>query len=194
MAYNPNEPRDQQGRWSGSDNSKIESLAKASLKGSFAPHEIAALTSYSAGSSKINNVLRNKNVTLTNDIASTIAAMDSAFRKSFLPHEFEVYRVITQDFFDKLRFKIGVPLVDKGFLSTTLNIASTQNLVDAFNQDETGQRPVQNYKLVRLIVPKGHPAIPMTATTSIYADDKEILLKRGTRFKLLDRNNIKVLS
>lgn len=206
MSYDPNQPRDDHGRWgSGSgfrnplgpdsnDYRRIEALGEASLRGSFTPGEREALNRYGQGSNQFNEPLR-KNLRLSDYQRAHIANLDLAFKKSFLPEELEVFRVIHQDFFDdKLRHKIGVPLIDRGFMSTTISASSANELTYALDQEEDKAGPVHKYKMMKLIVPKGYPAVPMTSKVHDYTDDKEILLKRGTRFKLLDRNNIQVLT
>lgn len=197
MTYDPHQPRDGLGRWGAWEDPSvreiphynINGLAKESLKGKLSDNEISALQEYSATSSGVNKPLRSNKPIPFLALKNKIDLLDSAISKSSLPRDIEVFRIVRSNFFEKkLLPNIGNEIIDNGFLSTTPSAVAARDLLSTLSEDYRGP-----YSILKLHIPKNYNAIAMTEHLTENPDDMELLLKRGTRFRLLDQTNIQVL-
>lgn len=201
MSYDPNQPRDDHGRWgeigqwtgspSGAKKMSLEgfeSFTKQSLKVPLSQEEIAALENYRSGSFYVNDRLRGtpghdpKYLIAADD---DIAKLDNAFRKAALKEPIDVYRAIEKPF---QQFMSGHDeFIDKGFLSTSIR----PDVLRLFNS-ELSPEERKHYSVIKIAVPRGFPAIPLGPHALGYdinwaGDndfiDRETVLKRSTRLK-----------
>lgn len=79
------------------------------------------------------------------------------------------------------KFSAGSKFTDKGFSST-----STSHIEASKFGTKYSQRKDRNLFLLEIRVPKGHKVLPMGRRFSSYLDENEILLKNGTKFRVVE--------
>lgn len=135
----------------------------------------------------INSVLR-KGEESDSNIDSMVEQLDSSFNKFELKDDLVVFRGIsendrTKEFFEKL--SSGDIYSDTGFISTSLS----DRAVEGFAKNIRGD----GYK-IKINMKKGQNAIPMQnigsdETKEMYSNEFEFLLKRNSKFKVLNKKN-----
>ena len=109
-------------------------------------------------------------------VSSMANEMTGMFDQISVPAEdnFVVFRGIAGT--PNKKYKVGSTFTDKGFSSTAVNFN------DAAGFGLAGKNPV----LFEIRIPKGHKVLPMSRRLSSYSDENEILLRNGTRFKVVE--------
>jgi hypothetical protein len=156
-------------------------------------HEEDAIIKYSSEASGfLNYVLRaNKPV---DEYREVLKGLDSAFQKADLADNVSVFRVVNQAAANKID-RLKSSFTDKGFISTTYSATSANQIKDWREEDlnEGTGRPLGPHKILQIMIPKGYPALVIPDELSIYAADKEILLKRGSKFQIIRPGLLKVV-
>ena len=154
-----------------------EVTANSTDKISEKEHE--AMTTYSGKSyQQINTELRgNRTAKVQPEI---VQSMDKVFEKVSLKEDKTVYRGITsggiRNMFGADGPKVGDSIMDRAFVSTTENI----KLAEGFGKRDGGRAYV-----IQIDLPKGSKAYDFNDHgTSQYRNEKEILLPRGSQFKV----------
>lgn len=159
--------------------------------------ELTALRSYiNYGGADINNSLRGRNQQTTMTfhrptgkvvvpMTTMIAGMDQAFREYSveLPADTILYRGVGGDSRDETfaDMKVGDEFVDKGFISTS----GDEKIAKRFAKRESG---MHGSTVIKIRAPKGLRAIfPDPFYTG---GETEILLARGTRFRVVERATV----
>ena len=204
MSYDPNQPRDDHGRWgeggakpigqwTGGNPKKMsleafDALSKQNIKSPLLEEEISALYRYRNGGFEFNDVLRGKaslDSSYYKNINEDINRLDAVFNKASLREPVDVYRAIEKSF---QQFMNGHDeFIDKGYLSTSLR----PDVLRHFNSElDASER--KGFATIKIAVPRGFPAIFLGpyATGFDVANqsdsdwsDRETLLKRSTRLK-----------
>lgn len=202
MSYDSNEARDDHGRWSASyGNSSlslsspvaVSDLARRSLKSSLTPHEEEAITKYTSEASGFLNYVLRKNKPV-DDYQEVLRGLDSSFQKASLAENVSAFRVVNQAAANKID-KLKSSFTDKGYISTTYSATSANQIKDWREEDvnEATGRLLGPHKIFQVLIPKGYPALVIPDESSIYAADKEILLKRGSKFQIVRPGIIKAV-
>jgi hypothetical protein len=150
------------------------------------PKDVKSIESYTlAGSYPINDFLRNgtavesgkyNNAThlrTGEDVSSAIHDLDATFAKAALPESMTVHRGLNKEAWQKIKAqasKDGI-IEDKGFASTA---KSKKNVTSS-----------SLTHWLTITVPKGYPAIDLDSTGSRNRTAGEILLDRGTKFRVV---------
>lgn len=207
MAYNPNEPRDEHGRWrdvhgiwrgpagmpSGDkfvrspfeyDKKSLSGLGtKASLSEPLTKEEINAIKDWSGmGFDGLNQDLRNPNKNSDHYkelFLPRISGLDGAMRKASLDQSVQVYRSMDGDFVKSI--PINTKFRDLGFSATS----ELESAAKKFGWNE----PVT----FKIDIPKGFKAIPIRAF-SHSPHQEEILINRGTKFIRTGKNELRILT
>ena len=204
MSYDPNQPRDDHGRWgeggakpigqwTGGNPRKMslesfDALTSQNLKAPLTSEEISSLSRYRNGGFEFNNKLRGDHpstYSAYSNVDEDIARLDSAFKKASLREPVDVYRAIEKSF---QQFMSGHDeFIDKGYLSTSLR----PDVLRHFDSEMTpGER--RGYATIKIAVPRGFPAIflgpsatglPLEYQSDRDWSDRETLLNRSTRLK-----------
>jgi hypothetical protein len=162
---------------------KAESDAHKNAVQAFAakltPIETQVSNGYGVFGEVVNGALRAGRPPSSADEKAAIGALDSAIRKSKAPADMIVYRGIHSDRDPMAKLKPGVVIRDKGYVSTT---GSRDIAAEFAHREHTGKLdPSSTSVIVRIKVPKGHPAAPIPST---YRFEHEYLLPRGSKFKI----------
>lgn len=125
----------------------------------------------------INKVLRGQKST-TPVIDAKIAALDKNFNEApLVPKNIEVYRSLRTTVVQDL--KPGDVFQDKGFISTTIGKGAV--------------KPVDTESRMTIRVPKGTKGI-YVQEISEFPGEMEMLLNRGTKFKILEVKDREILA
>lgn len=198
MTYDPNQPRNELGEWtSGAAAARASAAAESvldSMGGSVSPGHAAALGYYQqAGHVFINRTLRGqdhltyagtgtpeshiKKRRAENEAHAKV--IDAAIRRSPpLPNDVTVFRGSAQG----LAVKPGSTVRDKGFVSTSASPKVAKKFSKASH--DTGGGKGGGATLFRIKVPKGKRGLWMPKLGGSYANEKEFLLPRGSKFKV----------
>lgn len=134
--------------------------------------DCTALKAYTGdGYRSVNSRLRNQPVKIGSDIeAKQIqAGLDKSFENApTVPRNMVVYRGIDRDAIKGL--KPGDSFIDKGFVSTTIK----------------GTGEFKGGAKLEIRVPKGSKGI-YVASISKYKSEREMLLNRGSKFKVIEQ-------
>ncbi|GII63555.1 hypothetical protein Skr01_36400 [Sphaerisporangium krabiense] len=139
--------------------------------------EAAAAERYSGSSfQRINNVLRDETRKRDDDISKVIRDLDSAISKSKLPEDVILHRDVGKPWFDWLGIDLNDPASVKSLIGRVISEKS-------YLSTAVGRRAGFHGNLHLVIrAPKGHEGLNMMPL-SVYGDDeREILLRRNTRF------------
>ncbi len=149
------------------------------------PNEIKAIDEYTGGGYEdINGHLRfgePYDTTYLNDteLNNAVQGLDSVF-KNLPPLEWpvEVKRGITHssDVFGPVDGRIGKTFADKGFVSTTYHATERYGSVNVSAHDKAD---------ISIILPKGAKAFKPSEHGSFGDEEREVLLPRGSRFKVI---------
>ncbi len=148
------------------------------------PDQYKAIFGYSSTHyEEINPALREGKV--TKSLAGTIKHMDEALEKSLLKENITVYRGLVGPYAEKLREnKPGTIFVEKAYTSTSINKDKilghgSQHETDHYSTDI--QKGTSIGTVLHINVPAGYPA---AAIPSAHPKEMEILLKKGTAFRI----------
>lgn len=112
-------------------------------------------------------------------VAEEVETLKKIFKKLAVPTQKDsvLYRGVGVS--KNKNFKVGDVFRDKGFASTSKN--KNQALVFANDPNLRGESV-----LLEIRVPKGHKVLPMTESLTFHPDENEVLLKNGTKFKVVE--------
>ena len=164
VKYSADQARDDQGEWTdgggGSGQSQVTDSGKQALLG------------YSESSTSLNGSLR-RGAALTSGDTATQSALDAAFKNNKLSKDTILYRGVEEKFAAKL--KVGETFTDKGFVSTSRDSGMTS----------LGRQ-------VQISAKAGTPAVDVVHHLGSHpsfdkyrASEKEVLLNRGSKFKVV---------
>lgn len=154
-------------------------VSRASVS-SLNPAETRAVGTYSAaGYSDINGYLRGKK-TLSEleflepkEVKGAITALDQAIAKNALNRDVVLYRGFGEG---APEIKVGQAITDKGFISTTI-------------AEEEARLKAWGGMLAEIKVPAGQPVLAFDGA-SIMPDEFELLLPRGTSFRVVAERTV----
>lgn len=171
-------PRDERGQFAETEGSgeqggggkKLNGLGP-SWRNSLSPREKKSIRTFinTPNYRGINDVLRGKvNVPLERStFKGEVKAIDSALARAELPEDVTVYRG------GRIDVDVGGEFVDKGFVATTTS-----------KDDAQFFRTFQGGVLMKIALPKGTRAAHVGKLSKHEADRDQILLARGTKFRL----------
>lgn len=132
---------------------------------------------------RINNHLYN-GAPASQDILDTIELMDQALQRASLPEDMILYRGVRPDIWQIMKADPGYitpgdEVVSKGFVSSTHDNTRAWKFASekALKNDEIA--------VIEILAPKGTPALSLEAH-SYSPSDKEILINRDTKFKVIE--------
>ncbi len=179
MTFNPDEARDDHGRWTSIGAGDFTSEELDALRG-HAGMDYVATNSYLRGT-KLGGREIDQGLALY--AKENVAKIDSAMAKSAMTKDATVYRSIRQQGWYDIHgqdLKVGDVITDKGFVSTSRDLET----VNKMPQHATAE----------ISVPKGYPAVDIedldrlfqghVAAPDTLRTEHEILLNRGTRFEV----------
>jgi hypothetical protein len=146
--------------------------------------EMSVLNDYKvSGYIKINKLLRQTGEypeEIKKEIETKIKKIDSAMQKASTSSEVTAYRVVSNSHTKNLNE--GDIFEDKGFVSTSVD---KRILKAAFDESMSS---------ITIFVPKGTKALPLKGSSFSHSEESELLLNRGTKFKVLKKsgNDIEV--
>lgn len=164
-------------------NNKQTQLDKPLINNSLNDNDKNILKSYTNGNSEgVNYYLgTGKVLSRTNEpyIKERIKELDSVFDKSSLKSPMKVYRGIDEN--DELddfyrNWSVGSIQTVNGYSSTTESL----DVAKQFTNEET------DFTVLEIDLPKGFKAIPISEISEFPAE-KEVLLNRGTKFKVMSK-------
>jgi hypothetical protein len=202
--FDPRQPRDNTGRWidapGGSfvgDTSKFLKRLRKAKSGSDAAHAAEpvsklskrqplvghAVDYYQVDSSKINKALRDHD-TLPDIEQKAVEVLDSATKASSLRSDVKVFRSVPNphevfgDSWNDYGNNAGLTWRDDAFVSTS----ASENMAAAL--------VTQHYSkiIMEMLVPKGVGALHVDR--GVYSDEKEILLGRGHRYRVVSDDRV----
>lgn len=133
--------------------------------------EISGVLSYSSlDGKKINQALRYG----TGEWSGIITQLDSAIRKSSLPEDEVLYRIMGAGYYP---IKPGEIFTDKAFVSATL----VREKLEAMAVLGPKTIPIE----VRIMVKKGQKGLVTQPNMVIYPDEKEVILPRNSKFRVI---------
>lgn len=197
--YDPNQPRDDHGRWGGGNfkkftASELSSLSSRGIKSPLTDLEKDTLRSYTSINAGINDFLRTGRAGYGID---RIKYLDEIFKKASLAEDLTVHRLIGRGpNYPKLHYhdpevkasslnqRIGSTVRDKGFMSTSLDLDMIKS------KAAKSEAPVDIFKI---LVPKNHSSFVLAKGLTDHPFEQEVLLNRGSRFKVLDNFVLKAL-
>jgi hypothetical protein len=189
-AYNPDQPRDADGRWGsgGSSTASFRGYGKTSHAATqrygdeISKKQVDKLTWGQKGSlatytetlhsEAINDGLRNGQV--PERYARDVEQIDKAIDKSKVPDSIVVYKGVRNGPADG--FPIGSEIRSKAYLSTSLNRDTAAN----FTTDLRGSTYARGKNILEVEVPQGSHGLFMS-TLSQVGDENEVLLPHGSR-------------
>lgn len=203
MGYDPNQDRDNIGRWSAGgtnsiankfSDSALDSLHRRSLKAPLSSEEKYGLQRYIDLGPDMNDMLR-RETSRHFPHWDAIKGIDNAFRKASLAEPLTVLRAIDTEGFNKIN-KVGQIFSDKGFISTTIDDKIANYIAGSSLEGEFDP----SIKVFKVQVPRNFSAIvlsPSVISGGYYQTGghewKEVLLNRGSRFKVIAPGIIKAL-
>jgi hypothetical protein len=178
MSFNPDQERDEGGRWAGGggDDRGGESNYKAvgiKTKVAYSGSDAGVINKYvDTDFLDVNHELRTRGGQfnkLSSDIKGIVSQLDSAIAKGSLAEDLVAYRGLGPE----VELKVGEAFVDEGFISITTDPGIAKDF------SHGGQ-------IVRIEVPKFSRALKVTDATgpagSTGEGEREIILSRGTVF------------
>lgn len=217
MAYNQDEPRDWQGKWTtgGSEISKgkysqpfedytkakteqVNELHRRSLRAALTNDEKQALRSYTEESTRLNALLRGRidldepmsNLERIRHIATALK-LDRALSRVELADNVLAYRAIpSQTLAELFRSSSDSVIHDKGFVSTTFNRAVAQGQMEGVPPDY--KYNARNFVVVKVDVPKGSSALPLQPHTR-HEGEEELLIDRNKKFKIIGEKHLRLI-
>ncbi len=181
-AFNPDQERDDHGRWSGDgggakdwadkDFKEFERAAKdTGWKDSLTTSEADAIRSYaSMGYLDVNQYLRG--YTDTTKSQDEIDQLDSALSRAKFPVDAVVYRGVS----DNIPFEVGTTIEDKGFTSTSLHESVA----------------AKGAVIAEIRLPAGARAAYIAPLSGRVSED-EVLINRGARFQVVSKSDNRVV-
>lgn len=148
--------------------------AHSATKLDMSPRETEAFQNYTGAMFRDINPRLRAGKSVAREDKQDVAVMDAAFQRAKTTSDITVYRGVGGDFINKLTK--GVSFTDGGFVSTT----SSQSMADGFARGD--QEAVMEIR-----VPKGSKAISVTDISQFSKTEKEIVLNRGAKFRVIDR-------
>lgn len=132
---------------------------------------------------QINNHLYN-GASASKDILDTIDLIDQALQQASLPEDMILYRGVRPDIWEIMKADPGYAtpgdeVIQKGFLP------STHNRARAWKYASEKAKDADEIATIEILAPKGTQAISIEAN-SYSPDDKEILINRNTKFKVIE--------
>jgi hypothetical protein len=111
------------------------------------------------------------------DEAARLKVMDGIFARTHLSRDMVTYRKVNEDVYASMEKHVGKTFIDKGFVSTSASINAEAVTAVHFNSEVAP-------KVVEVRIPKGAKALPIShlSRAGFHADEKEVLINRGTRF------------
>jgi hypothetical protein len=111
------------------------------------------------------------------DEAARLKIMDGIFARTHLSRDMVTYRKVNEDVYASMEKHVGKTFIDKGFVSTSASINAEAVTAVHFNSEVAP-------KVVEVRIPKGAKALPIShlSRAGFHADEKEVLINRGTRF------------
>jgi hypothetical protein len=190
--FNPDEPRDDHGRWSASGDESRQFRVPQGYSNRFTQGQKDAIYQYTRdGAKRVNYLLReklyNRNL-MEPGVHKIIAGLDESFRSpaAVITNDMYVSRGLGQEDGTVESWKEGlsagktVELTDLGYSSTsTSNTRAEQFAVRVPDEQEA--------IVADIYVPKGSRALSLSDAGKVYrggGDEKEVLLPRGSRFKV----------
>lgn len=174
MAFNPDQPRDEHGRWAATFSSdrktaerEVNELHGKVLPAPLTEEEKKAVDSYVYGNYEaMNRGLRKEGRT-----SDKVSALDAVIAKTALPHDVVVYRgtgdTLGRKIYDQWKSgKRNIEFVDKGFVSTSAH----KSVADSFSL----------FNRIEIRIPKGSKALPV-----YNGGEAEVILPRGSKFKVI---------
>lgn len=175
--FNPDEPRDERGRWtgggaaSGSDVATEHKDLREANGIKLSEDQESTLGDYTHNSAELNQALRSGE-----DVSEDLKVLDPIFKKASLKEPMTVWRFVSQDAADQLAKQDGQTVTDKAYVSTTSDVKSLASY---------GQGPnwARDKVLVKVELGKGAPALPI-ADLSDHSHEAEVVVNRGQKFKV----------
>lgn len=168
LEFDPDQPRDERGRWTTSPALTISERA-----------EVAAYR-YQSSYLEINDELRQGNPSRATKVRAK--ELDTAIAKSAVPKETVVYRGTGNRAFQTA--KVGGIVVERGYSSTSRS------------QKEAEAWARYGKSLLHVTLPAGHPALDTAKRVGRapagYGRERELLLPRDTAFKITRREGNRV--
>jgi len=160
------------------------SSAYKSWESGLTPSERASVDFYASPEAEaFNDALRRGKP--TSQQLERARSLDSALSKVASPRDLTVYRGIRLTTSELSRFKVGFRFRDQGFVSTSLDSDVAYDFASRDVGPGTGRgRPL----VFTLRLPKGSPGGYIDAT-SFSSDEKEFLLPRGRKFRVVRRHS-----
>jgi len=167
--------------WAGKPSRDLEQENARAMAGVVVtPKEKRALKNYKYGEIDngylmINRGLREGTVP-SDDVAKSIAGIDSAMNNNILNQDYVVYRGVDSSFSSHI--KEGFQFTDRGYPSTSLSVNRPLNLANTF-----GWGPKIQGAIFRLTIPAGSHGVFMDGIVKGMFE-YELLLPRGGRFTI----------
>lgn len=180
MTFNPDQARDEQGRWTDMQTGEEGSTPGRFVKGmSVSKDEADTLVRYAVSSSAWNNHLRGKGIH-AKDPGANKARLDAMLaRAPKLESDLTVYRMAPQQ---NIRVNRSGFISDKAFMSTT---SSREVAVSTFFDYNQRAKNV----LLKITVPAGTRVLRLNSRRmGEYAgteDEHEVILPRGSKLKMM---------
>ncbi len=195
--YSPDQERDDDGKFGeggggtslqkggDTDTAGHEAVAQASLSKPLTTSQSEALTQYAGDSyMDVNNTLRGIASTEDPDTFEYVKDnLDSVFSNTSLSEPLTVYRTLDEDTFARLTS--GSSFVDKGYVSTSAN----KDIGNIIPQSDVGDNVTIEVRL-----PQGSKALPIGHLTPENPGESEVLIARGSTFKVSTEGNRKILT
>lgn len=173
MAFNPDQPRDEHGRWQPTFSAdrktaeqEVHALHAKALKTPLTPEEHKAVEAYVRGNYEAMNGGLRKGRT-----SDKVTALDAVIARTELPHDIVTYRGTGRELGQKIhdQWKAGkrdLVFEDKGFVSTS----GHKSVADSFSL----------FHRMEIRIPKGSKALPVLG-----GGESEVILPRGSKFKVI---------
>lgn len=147
----------------------------------FTAAEQEAITAYQLnGFHDVNEALRGQRA-MTPETQAVIDQLDGVLARSALDADTTLYRGV-QDRFAGL--EVGAEFNDAAFLSTSMDETTVSSIfADAEVMRESGE--FVESVVIRLEVPQGTNALRLDSADEFYAREKEVLLRRDARFRIV---------
>jgi hypothetical protein len=130
------------------------------------------------GFERINNTLRQQGG-VGAGIKGSVNSLDSAIAKNTLAQDTFVYRGVSKKVLAGA--KPGAVITDKGYPSTSLDFSAAAHFAGIAEGGGV---------VTRIRVPKGRKAGAVDGLNKKYPDENEVLLPRGTRFKVVGKSKV----
>jgi hypothetical protein len=172
-AFNPDEPRDDHGQWTGGSAGDFSAMMDKSLRGDpVTPAEASSVKYYCAdGYKSINNALRSDARLPHGDADKTaVSNMDQLLGRASLAQDVVATRLVPPDVYQMLSSNSGKIFMDRGYVSTSVGGGA---FID--------RNMKKGYQSVDVIIPRGSRALPI-GHLSNNSDEKELVIARGSSY------------